>query len=80
VIAAFLAPYATRLLAWGAVALAVLAAIFGLFKLVDANARKAEQLKQKTRSLEVSRDQLKAAADRPRTRDDLAARLRDGTF
>ncbi|MFZ1415550.1 MAG: hypothetical protein WAS73_13365 [Defluviicoccus sp.] len=42
--------------------------------------RNAERVESMRRAVEVQRDQLEAATRRPRDRDDLAERLRDGRF
>lgn len=75
-----LKPFALKIIAWGAIAVSVLGALFYVKRMIEAGARAEERLATTTRNLEVSRDQLKAAADRPRSRDELADRLRDGTF
>jgi|TARA_R110000751_G_scaffold195_7_gene1026 hypothetical protein len=75
-----LQPFALKMLAWGAVAVSVLGALFYIKRMIETGAKAEERLATTTRNLEVSRDQLKAAADRPRTRDELADKLRDGSF
>lgn len=47
---------------------------------IRSNARKAEREAQRAKTLEIKERQDEAAAAAPRTRGDLARRLRDGTF
>ena len=42
--------------------------------------RNAERVENMRRTVEVQRDQLKAASRRPRDRGELARRMRDGSF
>jgi hypothetical protein len=61
-----LKPFALKMLAWGAIAVSVLGALFYIKRMIETGAKAEERLATTTRNLEVSRDQLKAAADRPR--------------
>ena len=73
-----------RLLAPYALTLARLVAILGAVAAVLLGARQAgrnaERVERMRRTIEVQREQLDAAARRPRDRDELARRMRDGSF
>jgi hypothetical protein len=64
--------------------LAGLAAIAGsllaLFFSIRQSGRNAERVDNLETTAKVKDEQAKAAADGPRSRDDVAKRLRDGTF
>jgi hypothetical protein len=64
------------LLGWLAAAASVAAVLFG----ARQAGRNAERVEAMRRTVEVQRDQLEAATRRPRDRDELARRLRDGSF
>ena len=64
------------LLGWFAAAAAVAAVLFG----ARQAGRNAERVENMRRTVELQRDQLKAASRRPRDRGELARRMRDGTF
>jgi hypothetical protein len=64
------------LLGWLAAAVAVAAVLLG----ARQAGRNAERVETMRRTVEVQRDQLKAASRRPRDRRELAHRMRDGTF
>ena len=72
----FLAPYALRLAGVVAIIGAVGAVLFG----ARQAGRNAERVERMRRTNEVQRDQLEAAARRPRDRDELIDRMRDGSF
>jgi hypothetical protein len=61
---------------WLAAAAAVAPVLFG----ARQAGRNAERIEHMRRTMEVRRDQLKAASRRPRDRGELARRMRDGTF
>jgi aryl-alcohol dehydrogenase-like predicted oxidoreductase len=63
-------------LGWVAAAAAVAAVLLGARR-AGRNAERVERMKK---TIEVQRDQLEAAARRPRDRDELARRMRDGSF
>jgi hypothetical protein len=65
---------ALGLLGWLAAAAAVAAVLLGA-RQAGRNAERVERMKK---TIEVRRDQLEAATRRPRDRDELARRLRDG--
>ena len=72
----FLAPYALRLAGIAAILGAVAAVLLG----ARQAGRNAERVERMQRNIEVQRDQLEAAARRPRDRDELIDRMRDGSF
>jgi len=67
-------------LRYGAIALTILLFLLALRRSGERAGRLAEQLETMERSHDVQRRMLEAAAHRPRTRDDLAERLRNGRF
>lgn len=68
--------HAVTILSWLAAASAVIGLLFG----TRQTGRNAERMEQLKKTLEIKNDQLRAAADSPRTRADLVKRLRDGKF
>ena len=64
------------LLGYAAAVAAVAAVLLG----VRQAGRNAERVDRMKKTIEVQRDQLEAATRRPRDRDDLTRRMRDGTF
>ncbi len=71
-----LAPLALRLAGWIAVTGAVLAVLLG----ARQAGRNAERVERMHKTIEVQREQLDAAANRPHDRDELIGRMRDGRF
>ncbi|MFZ4534506.1 MAG: hypothetical protein ACOYOJ_22200 [Alsobacter sp.] len=71
-----LAPYALKLAGLFAIIGAVAAILLGARKA----GRKAERVERMRRTIEVQREQLDAASRRPRDRNELARRMRDGSF
>ena len=71
-----LAPYALKLAGIFAIIGAVAAILLGARK-AGRNAVRVERMR---RTIEVQREQLDAASRRPRDRDELARRMRDGSF
>lgn len=71
-----LAPYALKLAGLFAIIGAVVAILLG----ARQAGRNAERVERMRRTIEVQHDQLDAASRRPRDRDDLARRMRDGSF
>ena len=65
-----------QLIGWGAVALSVLAVLFG----ARQAGRKAERVEQLKKTLEVKNAQLNATLEAPSTRPELAKWLRRGKF
>jgi hypothetical protein len=76
IIGRLLAPYALKLAGLFAITGAVVAILLG----ARQAGRNAERVERMRRTIEVQHDQLDAASRRPRDRDDLADRLRDGRF
>lgn len=72
----FLAPFALRLAGVAAVIGAVLAVLLG----ARQAGRNAERLDRMRKTMEIQREQLEAAARRPRDRGELLERMRGGTF
>jgi hypothetical protein len=69
-----------RALPWPALAAAILLFTLGARRSGETAGRAAERLQQIERTNDALRRMLEAGADRPRDRDDLAERLRDGRF
>jgi hypothetical protein len=67
-------------LRYGGIALAVLLFLLSLRGSGERAGRSAERLKTAEKVNDVQRRMLEAAARRPRNRDELAERLRDGRF
>ena len=67
-------------LRYGAVLLAVLLFLLSLRRSGEQAGRLAERLETSEKTHDVQRRMLEAAARRPRDRDELAERLRDGQF
>ena len=67
-------------LCYGPIAMAVLLFLLSLRRSGERAGRLAERLETTEKANDVQRQMLEAAARRPRTRDDLAERLRDGQF
>ncbi|MFI0397077.1 hypothetical protein [Paracoccus jiaweipingae] len=73
-------PWMRAALRYGAIALAVLLFLVLLRRSGERAGRLAERLETTEKANDVQRRMLEAAARRPRSRDDLAERLRDGRF
>lgn len=67
-------------LRYGAIVLAVLLFLFALRRSGERAGRLAERLQTTEKANDVQRQMLEAAGRRPRDRDELAGRLRDGRF
>ncbi|AZY94047.1 MULTISPECIES: hypothetical protein [Paracoccus] len=65
---------------YGAIVLAVLLFLLALRRSGERAGRLAERLATAEKANDVQRQMLEAAARRPRDRDELAKRLRDGRF
>ena len=74
------APWMRAALRYGAIALAVLLFLLALRRSGERAGRLAERLETSEKNNDVQRRMLEAAVRRPRSRDDLAERLRDGGF
>ena len=73
-------PWARRVAGFALVALAITLFILNLRRTAERAGRAAERLDQLERTNAIQRQMLDAAANRPRDRDDLVERLRDGRF
>ena len=73
-------PWMRAALRYGAIALAAFLFLLALRRSGERAGRLAERLETVERTHDVQRRMLEAAARRPRDRDDLADRLRDGRF
>lgn len=73
-------PWMRAALRYGAIALAVLLFLLALRRSGERAGRLAEHLKATEKANDVQRRMLEAAARRPRDRDELAERLRNGEF
>jgi len=73
-------PWMRTALRYGAIVLAVLLFLFSLRRSGERTGRFAERLETTEKANDVQRRMLEAAARRPRDRDELAERLRDGHF
>ncbi len=65
---------------WAAIALTISLFILSLRRSGERAGRLAERLEDREKANEIQRRMLEAAARRPRNRDELARRLRDGEF
>ena len=73
-------PWTRAALRYGVTALAILLFLLALRRSGERARRLAERLETTDKTNDVRRQMLDAAARRPRDRDDLADRLRDGRF
>jgi predicted nucleic acid-binding protein len=73
-------PWMRAALRYGAIVLAVLRFLLALRRTGERAGRLAERLKTTEKANDVQRQMLEAAARRPRDRNELAQRLRDGRF
>ncbi len=65
---------------WAAIALAISLFLLSLRRSGERAGRLAERLEIREKANEIQRRMLKATARRPRNRDQLAQRLRDGQY
>lgn len=77
---AVLAAFWRRALPWLALAAAILLFILGARRTGEKAGRAAERLEHTERTNDALRRMLESGADRPRDRDDLVDRMRDGDF
>ena len=75
-----MSPWVRAAVRYGAITLAVLLFLLALRRLGERAGRLTERLETTEKVNEVQRQMLDAAARRPRDRDDLADRLRNGRF
>ena len=73
-------PWVRVALRYGVTALAILLFLLALRRSGERAGRLAERLETTEKANDVQRQMLEAAARRPRDRDELAERLRDGRF
>ena len=73
-------PWMRAALRYAATALAVLLFLLSLRRSGERAGRLAERLETTEKANDVQRQMLEAAARRPRDRNELAERLRDGKF
>jgi len=73
-------PWARRMAAYALVALTIALFILNLRRTAERAGRVAERQKTLERNDAIRRQMLDAAARRPRSRDDLLDRLREGGF
>jgi hypothetical protein len=73
-------PWVRSALRYGAIVLAVLLFLHSLRRSGERTGRLAERLETREKVNDVQRRMLEAAARRPRDRNELAERLRDGRF
>ena len=73
-------PWMRAALRYGAFALAVLLFLLALRRSGERAGRLAERLQTTEKANDVQRQMLEATARRPRSRDELAERLRNGRF
>lgn len=73
-------PWAKAALRYGAIALAIVLFLLSIRRTGERAGRIAERLEITEKTNETQRRMLEAAARRPRNRDELVDRLRDGGF
>lgn len=73
-------PWMRAALRYGAIAVAVLLFLLALRRSGERTGRMAERLETREKANDVQRQMLDAATRRPRDRNELADRLRDGGF
>lgn len=73
-------PWVLRLLRYGAIALTVILFLLSVRRAGERAGRMAQKLETMEKADDAQRKMLDAAADRPRSRDDLVERMRDGEF
>lgn len=72
--------WARTILRYGAIAVAIVLFLLSIRRYGERAGRIAERLETTEKVNDVQRQMLKAAARRPRDRNELAERLRDGRF
>ena len=73
-------PWARAALRYGAIAVAIVLFLLSIRRSGERVGRLAERLENTEKANEIQRRMLEAAARRPRNRDELVDRLRDGGF
>jgi len=74
------APWAKAALRYAAIALTIVLFILSIRRFGERAGRIAERLETTEKTNAIQRQMLEAAARRPRNRDELVDRLRDGAF
>ena len=74
------APWMKAALRYGAIAVAIVLFLLSIRRSGEHVGRIAERLETTEKANEIQRRMLEAAARRPRNRDELVERLRDGGF
>ncbi|MCC1492743.1 hypothetical protein [Cognatishimia sp. F0-27] len=72
------APWARAVLRYGAIAVAIVLFLLSIRRTGEHVGRIAERLETTEKANEIQRQMLEAAARRPRNRDELVDRLRNG--
>ena len=72
--------WARAILRYGAIAVAIVLFLLSIRRSGERIGRLAESLETREKTNEIQRRMLEAAARRPRDRDELVDRLRDGGF
>ncbi|WP_114964685.1 hypothetical protein [Alkalilacustris brevis] len=73
-------PWVRAALRYGAIALAIVLFLLSIRRSGERVGRLAERLRTREKTNDVQRRMLEAAARRPRNRDELVDRLRNGGF
>ena len=73
-------PWMRAALRYGTIALAIILFLLSIRRAGECTGRLAERLETTEKANEIQRRMLEAAARRPRDRDELVDRLRDGGF
>lgn len=73
-------PWMRAALRYGTIALAIVLFLLSIRRSGERVGRQAERLEEMEKTNEIQRRMLEAAARRPRNRDELVDRLRDGGF
>ncbi len=73
-------PWARAILRYGAIAVAIVLFLLSIRRSAEHVGRIAERLETREKANETQRRMLEAAARRPRDRDELVDRLREGGF
>tara|TARA_R110002072_G_scaffold38605_2_gene111708 strand:+ start:885 stop:1142 length:258 start_codon:yes stop_codon:yes gene_type:complete len=73
-------PWMRAALRYGAIALAIILFLMSISRTGERIGRLAERLETREKANEIQRRMLEAATRRPRDRDELVDRLRDGGF
>ena len=80
VVGVFARPWARRVASFALVTLTITLFILNLRRTAERAGRAAQRLENLERTHDIQRQMLDAASRRPRDRDDLVERLREGGF